>query len=33
MAGGVFDEFWPDIHAMLHKHKKASTTPDTSTTP
>lgn len=31
MAGGVFDEFWPDIHAMLHKHKKPNAlTPSTS---
>jgi hypothetical protein len=28
MAGGVFDEFWPDIHAMLRKHKKTSTPAD-----
>ena len=33
MAGGVFDEFWPDIHALLHKHQKTSTPADTSTNP
>lgn len=33
MAGGVFDEFWPDIHAMLHRHKKTSTPADSGTNP
>ena len=36
MAGGVFDEFWPDINHWLHRHKKnADGTPATAppTTP